>query len=133
PAGPARRGGHRRADRPDDGRQPAAVLLMSSPFETSGISVGDDNIKRYDGLPVNLVEMLRASVAEAPDREAVTDFHVSLTYRELWDASSRVAGGLRGEGVQRGDRVAIRLGNGVDWVLAFFGAVFAGAIAVPVN
>jgi len=28
-------------------------------------------------------------------------------------------GGLRGLGVQRGDRVAIRLGNGVDWVLAF--------------
>jgi long-chain acyl-CoA synthetase len=106
---------------------------MTQPFATGGISVGDDNIKRYDGLPPNLVEMLRASVAAAPDREAVADFHVSLTYRELWDASARVAGGLRGEGVQRGDRVAIRLGNGVDWVLAFFGIVFAGAVAVPVN
>src|SRR5205085_9496901 len=41
--------------------------------------------------------------------------------------------GLRGLGVQRGDRVAIRLGNGVDWVLAFLGAVLADAIVVPVN
>ena len=44
-----------------------------------------------------------------------------------------MAGGLRGLGVQRGDRVAIQLGNGVDWVLAFFGAILADAIVVPVN
>ncbi len=42
-------------------------------------------------------------------------------------------GGLRARGVQRGNRVAIRLGNGADWVLAFFGAVLADAIVVPVN
>ena len=44
-----------------------------------------------------------------------------------------MAGGLRALGVQRGDRVAIQLGNGADWVLAFFGAVLADAIVVPVN
>ena len=45
------------------------------------------------------------------------------------------AGGGRAArlGVERGDRVAIRLGNGVDWVLAFFGTVLADAIVVPVN
>ena len=36
-------------------------------------------------------------------------------------------------GIERGDRVAIRLGNGLDWCLAFFGIQLAGAIAVPVN
>src|SRR5260370_9643847 len=56
-----------------------------------------------------------------------------LSYASLWDRAARVAGGLRGLGVQRGDRVAIRLGNGVDWVLAFLGAVLADAIVVPVN
>jgi acyl-CoA synthetase (AMP-forming)/AMP-acid ligase II len=35
--------------------------------------------------------------------------------------------------VGRGDRVAIRLGNGVDWVLGFFGTLMAGGVAVPVN
>ena len=48
-------------------------------------------------------------------------------------ARRRVAGGLRAEGVERGDRVAIRLPNGLDWVLAFWGAQLAGAVAVPVN
>src|SRR5204863_6426698 len=45
----------------------------------------------------------------------------------------RVAGGLKSAGVGRGDRVAIRLINGVDWCLAFYGVQMVGAIAVPVN
>src|SRR4029079_19264814 len=45
----------------------------------------------------------------------------------------RVAGGLRASGVRPGDRVAVRLPNGADWVVAFFGAQLAGAVAVPVN
>src|SRR5205807_10330789 len=57
----------------------------------------------------------------------------TLTYGELWERASRVAGGLEEHGVGRGDRVAIRLSNGVDWVLAFFGAQLAGAVVVPVN
>ena len=39
----------------------------------------------------------------------------------------------RAAGLQRGDRAAIRLPNGVDWVLAFWGAQLAGVVAVPVN
>src|SRR4029077_1240109 len=56
-----------------------------------------------------------------------------VTYRELWDRAARVAGGLKRLGVKRGDRVAIRLGNGLDWCFAFFGAQMAGAGAVPGN
>jgi long-chain acyl-CoA synthetase len=106
-----------------------------SPFDTDGITVGPDGIRRYDGLPSSLVELLRGAVARGPDAEAVveTGGGPRLTYQQLWDASARVAGGLRAAGVARGDRVAIRLGNGVDWVLAFFGTVLAGAVAVPVN
>src|SRR5205807_2068178 len=36
-------------------------------------------------------------------------------------------------GIERGDRVAIRLPNGVDWTVAFFGSLMAGAIVIPVN
>ena len=52
---------------------------------------------------------------------------------ELWDRAARVAGGLRAAGVERGDRVAIRLANGNDWALAFWGIQMAGAVVVPVN
>jgi acyl-CoA synthetase (AMP-forming)/AMP-acid ligase II len=109
--------------------------MMGTPFDTSGVTRGPDGIKRYDGLPRNLVQMLRGTVERNPSGEAVaeTGGGPRLTYRELWDKAARVAGGLRAEGVQRGDRVALRLGNGVDWVLAFFGTVLARGVVVPVN
>ncbi len=104
-------------------------------FDLAGVTRGADGIKRYDVLPANLVYMLRASVERRGTAEAVAEISGGprLSYAELWDRAARVAGGLRARGVQRGDRVAIRLANGVDWVLAFFGAVLADAIVVPVN
>ncbi len=56
-----------------------------------------------------------------------------VSYRELWDRAARVAGGLREQGIEPGDRVAIRLPNSIDWMLAFFGGLMAGAVVVPVN
>src|ERR1039457_3904082 len=135
--------------------------VRSTPFDTAGLTRGHDGIKRYDGLPGSLVHMLRDTVEGHPDREALaetgggapadqrapwgrggrgdrealaeTGGGPRLTYRELWDRAARVAGGLRAAGLQRGDRVALRLGNGVDWVLGFFGAMLADATVVPVN
>jgi long-chain acyl-CoA synthetase len=104
-------------------------------FDMTGVTRGPDGVKRYQELPRNLVRMLRAQVEAQGAAEAVVETGAGprLGYATLWDRAARVAGGLRALGVQRGDRVAIRLGNGVDWVLAFFGAVLADAIVVPVN
>ncbi len=78
--------------------------------------------------------MLRSSVERDGGATAILEVGgPSLTYAALWDRSLRVAGGLLQQGVQRGDRVAIRLPNGIDWVLAFFGAQLLGAVVVPVN
>ena len=49
-------------------------------------------------------------------------------YRDLWDRASHVAGGLHATGIRDGDRVAIRLGNGLEWCVAFFGSLMAGAV-----
>lgn len=110
------------------------MTLTPHPFDSSGCVRGDDGVLRYVGRPPSLVAMLRRSVERAPNQVALVEVGGGrLTYRELWDRASRVAGGLRASGVGRGDRVAIRLGNGLDWCLAYFGAQLAGAIAVPVN
>src|SRR5205823_6578773 len=78
--------------------------------------------------------MLRASAERNPDATAIAEVGGEhLTYAERWDRAARVAGGLRDAGLARGDRAAILLGNGVDWVLAFWGALLAGAVVVPVN
>ncbi len=104
------------------------------PFDESGVERDPAGIKRYTDLPASVVELLHRTVADRPDQEAVVELDgPRLTYRQLWDGAARVAGGLRAAGVRAGDRVAIRHGNGIDWVLGFFGTQLAGGVAVPVN
>jgi acyl-CoA synthetase (AMP-forming)/AMP-acid ligase II len=108
--------------------------MAVSPFDCSDIERGADGVARYRNLSSSLTAMLRRTVERSPRAEAIVEVGgLRITYGELWDRAARVAGGLRNLGVQRGDRVAIRLGNGLDWCLAFFGIQLAGAIAVPVN
>ncbi|HET8890550.1 MAG TPA: AMP-binding protein [Candidatus Angelobacter sp.] len=104
------------------------------PFDESGIARGADGVARYQNRPRSLVEMLRASVEKWPGNEAVVEVGGErLTYRNFWERAARAAGGLRALGIQPGDRVAIRLGNGADWCIAFFAIQMAGAVGVPVN
>jgi long-chain acyl-CoA synthetase len=104
------------------------------PYDMSGIERDQNGILRYTGLQPSLVAMVGSSVERFADREAIVELGGErLSYQELWDRSSRVAGGLRAAGIQAGDRAAILLPNGVAWVLAFFGIQLAGAVAVPVN
>ena len=104
------------------------------PFDQSGITRGADGIARYQDRPRSLLEMLRRTVEKWPGNEAVVEVGGErLTYLSLWDRAARTAGGLRALGIQPGERVAIRLGNGADWCIVFFAIQMAGAVAVPVN
>ncbi len=109
-------------------------MSVIHPFRYEGVTRGLDGILRYDTRPGSLVHMLRAAVDRFPNREALVELGGErVTYQEFWDRSARIAGGLRAAGIQRGDRVGNRFGNGVNWCLAFFGIQMTGAIAVPVN
>jgi long-chain acyl-CoA synthetase len=89
--------------------------MTMRPFDESGIVRGGDGIARYQGLEQSLVTMLRATVDKSPDAEAIVEAGGDrINYRELWDRAARVAGGLKSAGIGCGDRVAIRLGNGLD-------------------
>ncbi len=106
----------------------------AAPFDASGITRDAGGIARYTGLADSLVALLRAAVDAHPDGEALVEVGGErLTYRQLWDRSARVAGGLVAGGIRRGDRVANLLPAGVGWVLGFLGTQLAGAVAVPVN
>jgi long-chain acyl-CoA synthetase len=105
-----------------------------NPYDTAGVERGPDGIARYTGRPASLAHMLRASVERDPGGLAVAEIGGDrVSYEELWQRAARVAGGLRAAGVERGDRAALRLPNGLDWVLAFWGTLLAGAVVVPVN
>ncbi len=104
------------------------------PFGEGGIERRPDGVLHYQGLHPSVVAMLLETVDAFGDQEALVEVGgPRLTYSQLWERAARVAGGLAADGVERGDRVAIRLGNGVDWCLAYFGTLMAGAVVVPVN
>lgn len=67
----------------------------------------------------------------APNRPAVKDLDRALTRGELRTAAGTVAAGLLGKGIQPGDRVALLIGNSVDFVVAALGCLWAGAAFVP--
>jgi long-chain acyl-CoA synthetase len=56
-----------------------------------------------------------------------------LTYAQLRDAASRMSTLLASAGVEPGDRVGIMLPNVPAFPIAFYGALGAGAITVPMN
>lgn len=57
----------------------------------------------------------------------------TITRAELRERARREARVLADIGVDPGDRVVLRLGNGIDFAATWFGALALGAIAVPVS
>ncbi len=105
-----------------------------NPFPRTGVSRDANGVPHYDELPATLLDMLAEHVDSRPNSEAVVELGAGrLTYRQLWDRAARVAGGLRAEGLKPGERVAVRYPAGINWVLAFWGTVMAGGVAVAVN
>lgn len=86
---------------------------------------------RTDSVTVD--GLLDRAAADWGELTAVVDGTRRTTYRDLAVLCRDVAGGLVALGVSKGDRVAIWMPNRLEWVTAFFGAILAGAVVVPLN
>jgi long-chain acyl-CoA synthetase len=95
----------------------------------------------YDpGVPATLVyprvplqAVLDDTAASHPGATATIFFNRRRTYKSISDEAWRFANGLRRLGVRKGDRVALVLPNTPQFIVAFYGALRAGAIVVPCN
>src|SRR5438270_12332591 len=67
------------------------------------------------------------------DRLAFADPWRRLTYGELAVASGRFAAGLRAAGIERERRIALVMLDTIDFPIAFWGALRAGIVPVPIN
>jgi 4-hydroxybenzoate-CoA ligase len=67
------------------------------------------------------------------DRIAFTDPWRSLTYAEIDAASARFAAALQRAGIERERRIALVMLDTVDFPIAFWGALRAGVVPVPIN
>ena len=82
---------------------------------------------------VPLQAMLDDAVESHPRSTATIFFNRKRSYQSISDAAWRFANGLRKLGVTKGDRVALVLPNSPQFVIAFYGALRAGATVVPCN
>ncbi len=80
-----------------------------------------------------LADELRETACRAPTSPAVIAGTDVLTFAELDAVADRVAAGLAGRGVERGDRVALMLPNGAPAVGAIYGILRSGAALAPLN
>ena len=95
----------------------------------------------YDpGVPAEIEppdEPLHAALSAAelrfPARAAIRFFGRAVTYRQLESAANRFANALVALGLHKGDRVALPMPNCPQLVIAYYGALKAGAVVVPTS
>lgn len=91
-------------------------------------------MKVYEKRPQSLYETLEKSVTRFPDKVALVHGNVHVTYQELKEKVNAVAYTMKHTySIQKGDRVALLLMNGVPFVIATYAALQIGAIVVPLN
>lgn len=89
---------------------------------------------RPAGVPAGQVNAAALILADSdPAHVALVCGEQQLSYGDLCDRVARAAGLWQARGLKPGDRVAIKLPDGIDWVVAFLGTIWAGGVAVAVN
>jgi len=82
---------------------------------------------------VNLKTFARTVADKYGQKAAIKSGGKVLSYAELDKASNQAANAFLSLGIKRGDRIAFLLGNSPEFIVAFFGVVKIGAIAVPLD
>ena len=83
--------------------------------------------------PDTLTELLQVRAGELGDAPFMRDSETVWSYREFARRVSEVAAGLQAVGVEPGDVVAIILPNCLEYLEAWWGVLWAGAVFNPVN
>jgi len=90
-------------------------------------------LRSYDYPKHNVAKLLADSARGFPDREALDFLGRSMTYKELHRQCRKMANALKSLPISKGDRVAIMLPNCPQAVIAYYGALMAGAVVVQTN
>lgn len=87
--------------------------------------------------PFNLAAHVLGEAAATPDKIALSILHDNgtedWTFSQLERAVLGAAAGLRDSGLSRGARVLMRLGNSVDFPIAYLGCIAGGFIPIPTS
>ncbi|MCB1743134.1 MAG: AMP-binding protein [Gammaproteobacteria bacterium] len=111
------------------------------PATPTGVGLAAGVAVRAPVRAESLVEALLWHRANHPERTHVTllesdadggSGHLELSYGALLESASRIASGLRGQGIDAGDVVVLMLPTGLDYLASFVGVLLAGAVVLPI-
>jgi long-chain acyl-CoA synthetase len=71
--------------------------------------------------------------ARDPGRRAVVFYGRDITYRELHQATDRLANAFAALGLKKGERIALFLVNSPQYIIAYFAALKCGATVTPIS
>jgi 1-acyl-sn-glycerol-3-phosphate acyltransferase len=116
------------------------ALLAAQPVAPEPAPVPAPRVAAGRAAPASvrtLVEALRWHVDADPERAHVflrgeDGPDRTISYGALWSGAAAVSAGLRAGGLEPGERVALMLRTEEAFFAAFFGALLAGGIAVPI-
>src|ERR1700760_4111774 len=91
---------------------------------------GDRVVPAFCERPKNLWAMVEQAAARNGDGEALVCGDKRLSWQETERRAQQIATGLLALGLQRGDRVALLLGNRIEFPLILFAAAQAGLVTV---
>ncbi len=81
----------------------------------------------------NLASNLTTTAVAHPEQDALRVSGQGVTYAQLHGMAAKVAGTLRANGIEPGDRVAVILPNVPAFPVVYWGILLAGGIVVPMN
>jgi long-chain acyl-CoA synthetase len=91
---------------------------------------GDRVVSAFCERPRSIWGMVADAAARNPDGEALVCGNSRMDWREVAQRSADIAAGFGKLGLQRGDRIAVLLGNRIEFVLTMFAAAHAGLVTV---
>ncbi|WP_420492641.1 amino acid adenylation domain-containing protein [Mycobacterium servetii] len=117
----------------DPGRRLSSVDVLTEDEHARLAEWGNRAVLARPATTGSIPAVFAAQAARTPDAVAVTFEGHSLTYRELDEASNRLAQLLAGQGVEPGQRVALLLPRSAQAIVAMLAVAKTGAAYVPVD
>jgi long-chain acyl-CoA synthetase len=84
-------------------------------------------------MHLNLGTILLANAKQQPEATVLRSGDLELSYAELDRAARGFAASLGARGIAPGDKVAVLVPNVPEFLVAYFGILYAGATVVPIN
>lgn len=82
-------------------------------------------------MPIH--HFLEKSATIYPDKTAVIHDEQRITYTQLNTQTDNLAACMQDSGIKKGDRIALLLENGIDYIAAYYATLKLGAVAAPLN